>query len=146
MRLLPLLLLSSLPPLLSSFLFHPAPSQAPPLSMRKGGGRPRGPLRTFEVKPPMNEKLNFQEIRVVQPAESGNGKDEPVSSESAVGRGGERDRVMIYLRTQYVGHVKLYAKAEQSNPVPPTVCGSCSVCGRCKSSVCGTQFVCVTRV
>ena len=47
--------------------------------MRKGGGKPRGPLRTFEVRPPMNEKLsNFPSVRVVSPPEGGGiGKDVP---------------------------------------------------------------------
>jgi translation initiation factor IF-3 len=38
------------------------------------GGRPRGPVRTIEVKPPMNNEIEFDELRVT--ALSSSGKDE----------------------------------------------------------------------
>jgi translation initiation factor IF-3 len=46
--------------------------------MRKGGGRPRGNLRTIEERPPMNERITSESVRVVLPPETGVGKDVPV--------------------------------------------------------------------
>jgi translation initiation factor IF-3 len=45
------------------------------LDMAMRRGRPKGPLRTFEIKPPMNSEINFKEVRVTLPAD-GVGKDE----------------------------------------------------------------------
>jgi len=51
-------------------------SLLPPLQIRRGG-RPRGPLRTFEVKPPMNEEIKqFKEVRVT--TLNSDGKDEVI--------------------------------------------------------------------
>jgi len=44
--------------------------------MRKGGGKPKGPLRTIEVRPPMNSGIKHPEVRVSIPPPSGTGKDE----------------------------------------------------------------------
>ena len=38
------------------------------------GGRPRGPVRNIEVKPPMNQEIKYAEVRVT--AMSSSGKDE----------------------------------------------------------------------
>ena len=40
------------------------------------GGRPRGPVRNIEVKPPMNQEIKYDELRVT--ALSSSGKDEPL--------------------------------------------------------------------
>mmetsp|Transcript_28206 Transcript_28206/g.39681 ORF Transcript_28206/g.39681 Transcript_28206/m.39681 type:complete len:335 (+) Transcript_28206:119-1123(+) len=47
------------------------------LSMAQRRGRPRGPLRTIEVKPTMNNEIEQSELRVVLPNPKG-GKDEPL--------------------------------------------------------------------
>mmetsp|Transcript_14435 Transcript_14435/g.20344 ORF Transcript_14435/g.20344 Transcript_14435/m.20344 type:complete len:337 (-) Transcript_14435:168-1178(-) len=47
------------------------------LSMAQRRGRPKGPLRTIEVKPTMNDEITYKEIRVVTPNPKG-GKDEPL--------------------------------------------------------------------
>ena len=52
------------------------PSSSSLRMIRRGGGRPRGPVRTIEVKPMMNEGINFPEMRVV--TQNPMGKDEPV--------------------------------------------------------------------
>jgi len=51
------------------------------LGMAQKRGRPRGPVRTIEVKPPMNAEIKFPELRVTVPntapsASSNNVKDE----------------------------------------------------------------------
>ena len=78
-----LLLLLLLPHALS---FLPAPPQAKvsrfnaprfgtSLQLRRGG-KPRGPLRTIEVKPPMNTDITAPEVRCSAPPPTGTGKDE----------------------------------------------------------------------
>lgn len=47
------------------------------LAMARRRGRPRGPLRTIIEKPPMNDEIEYDEVRVVVLNPSG-GKDEPV--------------------------------------------------------------------
>lgn len=44
--------------------------------MRKGGGKPKGPLRTIEVRPTMNKEIKHPEVRVSIPPSTGVGKDE----------------------------------------------------------------------
>jgi|NOAtaT_6_FD_contig_71_1975560_length_1074_multi_7_in_0_out_0_1 translation initiation factor IF-3 len=49
-------------------------------------GRPKGPVRTVEARPPMNEDISFAEVRVVVPSSSG-AKDESIgimSKEEAI--------------------------------------------------------------
>merc|ERR1712071_712361 len=50
----------------SSTAFHMAPRR----------GRPKGPLRTIEKKPPMNAEIEYDTLRVTTPASNGKGKDE----------------------------------------------------------------------
>mmetsp|Transcript_12094 Transcript_12094/g.15090 ORF Transcript_12094/g.15090 Transcript_12094/m.15090 type:complete len:317 (+) Transcript_12094:104-1054(+) len=47
-----------------------------PLEAIKRGGRPRGPVRTIEVKPPMNGEIKQETLRIVVP--TAKGKDEPL--------------------------------------------------------------------
>ncbi|GMH47751.1 hypothetical protein TrRE_jg2288 [Triparma retinervis] len=44
--------------------------------MRKGGGKPKGPLRTIEVRPTMNSEIRHPSVRVSIPPATGVGKDE----------------------------------------------------------------------
>ena len=46
------------------------------LQMAQRRGRPKGPLRTIEEKPTMNEEISYDELRVVTP--NPKGKDEPL--------------------------------------------------------------------
>lgn len=46
------------------------------LNMAQRRGRPKGPLRTIEEKPTMNDEIKYKELRVVTP--NPKGKDEPL--------------------------------------------------------------------
>ncbi|GMH93280.1 hypothetical protein TrST_g6671 [Triparma strigata] len=70
------LLLVLLPLLSSSFSPFLVPSShriSTSLSIRRGG-KPRGPLRTIEVKPPMNSEIKTPTVRVTAPSTSPDSK------------------------------------------------------------------------
>eukprot|EP00557_Chaetoceros_sp_GSL56_P008471 CAMPEP_0176488462 /NCGR_PEP_ID=MMETSP0200_2-20121128/6723_1 /TAXON_ID=947934 /ORGANISM="Chaetoceros sp., Strain GSL56" /LENGTH=343 /DNA_ID=CAMNT_0017885449 /DNA_START=112 /DNA_END=1143 /DNA_ORIENTATION=- len=46
--------------------FRPFSSATQPLFVQRNG-RPRGPVRTFEVRPPMNEEIKYDQVRVSIP-------------------------------------------------------------------------------
>ena len=54
--------------------FRPVSPSITSLHMAQRKGRPKGPLRTFEDKPTMNDEITFNELRVVTP--NPKGKDE----------------------------------------------------------------------
>lgn len=68
------------------------------------GGRPRGPVRTIEVKPPMNNEIEFDELRVT--ALSSSGKDEALgvmSKSEAIAKAKEMgglDLILINAQTK----------------------------------------------
>lgn len=51
------------------------------LFMAQKRGRPRGPVRTIEVKPPMNEEIRFAELRVTVPGKSDGNSSNNVKDE-----------------------------------------------------------------
>jgi translation initiation factor IF-3 len=60
--------------------FRRAMSTKSSLSMvQQKRGRPKGPVRTVEIRPPMNNDIEFDELRVVVPSSmGGNAKDESI--------------------------------------------------------------------
>uniref|UniRef100_A0A7S2R258 Translation initiation factor IF-3 n=1 Tax=Eucampia antarctica TaxID=49252 RepID=A0A7S2R258_9STRA len=68
------------------------------------GGRPRGPVRVIEVKPPMNNEIEFDELRVT--ALSSSGKDEALgvmSKSDAIAKAkelGNLDLILINAQTK----------------------------------------------
>uniref|UniRef100_A0A6V2N2I7 Translation initiation factor IF-3 n=1 Tax=Ditylum brightwellii TaxID=49249 RepID=A0A6V2N2I7_9STRA len=52
----------------------PSPASSTALSMAQRRGRPRGPVRTIEVKPPMNNEIQYDNLRVTTP--NSKGKDD----------------------------------------------------------------------
>jgi translation initiation factor IF-3 len=73
--------------------FHRGPNKyIQPLGMvHQRRGRPKGPVRTVEIRPPMNQDITFAEVRVVVPSSSG-AKDESIgimSKEEAIAKAKE---------------------------------------------------------
>jgi len=67
----------------TSFTSSPCPSLSSTSLFARRRGRPQGPLRTIEVKPPMNDEIKFDQLRVTVPnlSPQSNGKqpkDEPL--------------------------------------------------------------------
>jgi len=62
----------------SSTFSHSIPSRSTSSSMNmiRRGGRPQGPVRVIEQRPPMNEDIKYPKLRVV--TQNPMGKDEPV--------------------------------------------------------------------
>lgn len=81
------------------------PSSSSTLFMAQRRGRPKGPLRTIEVKPTMNDEITHKELRVVTP--NPKGKDEAL---------GIMSREEALTKAKDMGGLDLILINEQSDP------------------------------
>jgi len=85
--------------------FRPASPTSFALNMAQRRGRPKGPLRTFEEKPTMNQEISYDELRVVTP--SPKGKDEAL---------GIMSKQEALAKAQELGGLDLILINENSDP------------------------------
>ena len=84
-----------------SLYTHASPLIFSTLSMRRGGGRPRGPVRTLEQRPMMNSGITFETLRVV--SVNPDGKDNPLgimSKEEGLSMAAEMEMDLIIINRQ----------------------------------------------
>lgn len=93
-----------------SFLTSSSSSSSPSsttLYMAGRRGRPKGPLRTVEIKPTMNGQITQATLRVTTPSATGNGKDEPL---------GVMTRAEALAKAKEMGNLDLILINEHSDP------------------------------
>jgi len=80
--------------------------------MARRRGRPRGPLRTIEVKPPMNEEIEYDELRVTVPNSAPNPDGKNIKDESL----GILSKAEALMKAKELGGLDLILINENSSP------------------------------